>query len=417
MDYVREDLKLRRRTMRRTYAIIVSLVTILVFVLLYRLTPNQATVSRADLYISTVERGGLNIEVRGPGNLVPRETLFIVAESSGRVDQVLALPGDLVTSDTIIVRMSNPELAQQVLESKAIVSESEADFAALRAEHRSILLDQKAELAKANSEYESARLEAESKRSLAEKGIIPKIEYQRIQLVVDQLRTRLEVEEERTDVLRKSVDARLDAADSRLRRDRQQLELRELQLDNLRVRAGMEGVLQSSNVEVGQLLVPGDTIARIAKPDELVVEIRIAESQANQLRVGQSVVIDARGQSLDGHVSHVDPTILEGTVRVLADLTGSIPAGLRSDLSVDATILIEQLDDVLHINRPVFGRSGARLDLFRIVPNSDVAVRVPVTLGAQSVDRAQVLSGVSVGDEVIVSDMTRWSSHDRIRIE
>lgn len=416
MDFVREDLKRKKKTRRLTYSAAGVTVFVALAAFVATLEPAAPSVERASLYIDTVKRGDMLLQVRGPGVLVPREVRWIAAASEARVDRVLVKPGAVVEPDTVLVEMSNPELAQQVAEARAAVGAAEADYAALEVQLKSNVLDQRAVLAAANADYEGERLEAEAQKDLAAKGIIPAIDYRRTQLAAQQLKVRLEVERERVDILQKAVDAQLRAAKVRLEQQRQALALREEQFANLHVRAGIAGVLQTLEVEAGQRVTPGTNIARVARPDELMAELRIAETQAKDIRVGQSVDIDTRNGVAEGEVSRIDPAVQNGTVQVDVEITGELPPGARPDLSVDGTILIERLDDVLNVGRPAYGQAGSTLRLFRIQPESGIAVRVPVTLGKVSVNRVQILEGLQEGDRVVLSDTSQWDEHDRIEL-
>ncbi|MGH8194534.1 MAG: efflux RND transporter periplasmic adaptor subunit [Woeseiaceae bacterium] len=416
MDFVREDLKRKRQTRRWSYTAAAGAVVLALVIFVATLEPAAPSVERAALYIDTVERGDMLLQVRGPGVLVPREIRWIAAASEARVDRVLVKPGAVVKQDTVLVEMSNPELAQQVGEAHAAVTAAEADYAALKVQLQSGVLDQRAVLAAANAQYEGARLESEAQSDLAAQGIIPAIDYRRAQLAAEQLKVRLEVEHERVDILQDAVDAQLRAASVRLEQQRQQLALREEQFSNLKVRAGIEGVLQTLEVEAGQRVNPGTNIARVARPDELMAELRIAETQAKDIRIGQSVDIDTRNGVVDGRVIRIDPAVQNGTVQVDVEIVGELPSGARPDLSVDGTILIERLDDVLHVGRPAYGQPGSTLRLFRVQPEAGVAVRVPVTLGKVSVNRVQILDGLNEGDTVVLSDTSQWDDHDRIEL-
>lgn len=416
MDFVRDDLKRKRKTRRLSYSAAAVAVVVALGIFVATLEPASPSVERAALYIDTVKRGEMLLQVRGPGVLVPKDIRWIAAASEARVDRVLVKPGAAVEPDTVLVEMSNPELAQQVGEARAAVSAAEADYAALKVQLQSSVLDQRAVLASVNAEYEGARLESEGQADLAAKGIIPAIDHKRAELAAAQLKVRLEVEHERVKILQDSVDAQLRAADVRLEQQRRQLELREEQFANLHVRAGIEGVLQTLEVEAGQRVVPGTNIARVARPDELMAELRIAETQAKDIRIDQSVDIDTRNGVVEGQVSRIDPAVQNGTVQVDVEILGDLPPGARPDLSVDGTILIERLENVLHVGRPAYGQPGSTLRLFRVQPQSNVAVRVPVTLGKVSVNRVQILDGLQEGDSVVLSDTSQWDDHDRIEL-
>jgi HlyD family secretion protein len=416
MDFVRDDLKQKRKRKRWTYSAGAAAVVLALVIFLTMLEPAAPSVERAALYIDTVERGEMLLQVRGPGVLVPSEIRWIAAASEARVDRVLVKPGAQVTEDTVLVEMSNPELEQQVFEVRAELTAAEADYAALEVQLRSEVLNQRAVIAAANAEYEGTRMEAEARAEVAAQGIIPAVDYRRVELAAEQLKVRLDVERERIKYLQDSLDARLRAARARIDQQKQNLAMRQNLLANLNLRAGVEGVLQALEVEAGQRVVPGANIARVARPDELMAELRIAETQAKDIQLGQTVDVDTRNGIVEGRVIRIDPAVVNGTVQVDVEIVGDLPPGARPDLSVDGTILIERLDDVLHVGRPAYGQPGQTLRLFRLQPDSGNAVRVPVSLGKVSVNRVQILEGLNEGDRVVLSDTSQWDDHDRIEL-
>jgi HlyD family secretion protein len=416
MDFVRDDLKQKRKRKRWTYSAGAAAVVLALVIFLTMLEPAAPSVERAALYIDTVERGEMLLQVRGPGVLVPSEIRWIAAASEARVDRVLVKPGAQVTEDTVLVEMSNPELEQQVFEVRAELTAAEADYAALEVQLRSEVLNQRAVIAAANAEYEGTRMEAEARAEVAAQGIIPAVDYRRVELAAEQLKVRLDVERERIKYLQDSLDARLRAARARIDQQKQNLAMRQNLLANLNLRAGVEGVLQALEVEAGQRVVPGANIARVARPDELMAELRIAETQAKDIQLGQTVDVDTRNGIVEGRVIRIDPAVVNGTVQVDVEIVGDLPPGARPDLSVDGTILIERLDDVLHVGRPAYGQPGQTLRLFRLQPDSGNAVRMPVSLGKVSVNRVQILEGLNEGDRVVLSDTSQWDDHDRIEL-
>lgn len=416
MDIVREDLKKNRQRRRLRYSTAAAIGVAALAVFIATLEPAAPSVERAALYIDTVERGEMLLQVRGPGILVPRDIRWIAAASEARVDRVLVKPGAVVEADTVLVEMSNPELEQAVAEAQADLTAAEADYAALQVQLQSQVLDQRAVLAAANAQYEGARLESEAHADIAAQGIIPAIDWRRAELAAEQLKVRLDVERERVNYLQDAVDAQLRAARARLEQQQKHLKMRAEQYANLTVCAGTDGVLQALEVEVGQRVVPGTNIARVAQPDGLMAELRIAETQARDIRLEQPVEIDTRNGVVEGRVIRIDPAVRNGTVQVDVDIVGELPRGARPDLSVDGTILIERLDDVLHVGRPAYGQPNSTLRLFRLQANSGVAVRVPVTLGKVSVNRVQILEGLAEGELVVLSDTAQWDDHDRIEL-
>lgn len=417
MDIARPELKRRRRIKRLIWIAVAAVTLVILVVAVARLEPAAPRVDRATVWTDTVERGEMLRQVRGPGVLVPREVRWVTATAEARVDRVLVKPGAVVGPDTVLVEMSNSELAQQVRESRSQRVAAEADYAALEVRLQSQVLDQRATLVQVRSDARGARLQAEAEARLVEQGILPRIQYQRSLLEADQLEERLAIETERADQFRDSLDAQLRAARARIDQFENVVQLREQQLESLTVKAGIDGVLQELTVEEGQRLTPGQNIARVAQPDTLIAELRIAETQAKDVQMGQAVEVDTRNGVVAGEVMRIDPRVSNGTVQVDVELTGELPPGARPDLSVDGTILIEKLEDVLFVGRPAYGQPESMVRLFRIDPEDNTAVRVPVELGRSSVSVIEIRQGLSVGDTVILSDTSAWDEHDRIRLE
>ncbi len=417
MDIARPELKQRKRIKRIAWIGPAIIAAAFAVIALARLEPAAPAVDRATVWTDTVKRGEMLRQVRGPGVLAPREIRWIAATTEARVDRVLVKPGAAVEADTVLVEMSNPTLAQQVLEARSEVVAAEADFAALRVRLQGQVLDQRSTLAQIRAESESARLQVEAEAQLLEKNILPRIQYQRSVLTANQLEERLAIEQERVEQFQDSVDAQLRAARARIEQLETMADYRESQLAALDVTAGIEGVLQELTVEAGQRLAPGENIARVARPDSLMAELRIPETQAKDVQLGQAVEVDTRNGIVAGEVIRIDPRVANGTVQVDVDLTGELPPGARPDLSVDGTILIERLDDVLYVGRPAYGQPESTVRLFRVDPADGSAVRVPVELGRSSVNVIEIRQGLNLGDRIILSDTSAWDDHDRIRLQ
>jgi HlyD family secretion protein len=417
MDIARPELKRKKRNKTIAATAAVVTVTASLLIALLRLEPAAPAVDRATVWLDTVQRGEMVRRVRGPGVLAPSEIRWIAATTEARVDRVVVQPGAAVEADTVLVEMSNPALEQQVLEARSEVIAAEADFAALRVQLQGQVLDQRSTLAEIRAESESARLQVEAEAQLLEKNILPRIQYQRSVLTANQLEERLAIEQERIAQFQDSVDAQLRAARARIDQLETMAAHRERQLDALNVVAGISGVLQELTVEAGQRLAPGDNIARVAQPDSLLAELRIPETQAKDVQLGQAVEVDTRNGVIPGRVMRIDPRVASGTVQVDVELIGELPAGARPDLSIDGTIQIERLDDVLYVGRPAFGTPESTVRLFRVDPTDGSAVRVPVQLGRSSVNVIEIRQGLAEGDEIILSDTAAWDDHDRIRLQ
>ncbi len=416
MDIARPELKQRKRRRQIILGTVVSTLVVAAGVGLASLGPAMPSVERTSLLVDTVKRGELLREVRGPGTLVPKEIRWIAAETAARVERIVVKPGAKVETDTVILELNNPEVDDQLLAAKSEVTAAEADLAVRRATLQSQLLDQKASLASIEADYESARLQAEAEATLRDKGIIPGIQAKRSALAMGQLKTRLGIEHERIDQFTQNMRAQLAADQARLAQLAATRDLRQRQADALKVRAGIAGVLQRIAVEEGQQVAAGSNLARVARPGELMAELRIAETQAKDIVIDQPARIDTRNGIVAGKVLRVDPAVQNGTVQVDVELTGDLPGGARPDLSVDGTIEIERLADVLYVGRPAFGQPETEARLFRVDADG-VAERVPVLLGRSSVNLIEVRQGLQAGDRVVLSDTSAYDQADRLRLK
>ena len=417
MDIRRDDLKLKKRRRQLLLGAVAVAALLAVGVGVASLEPAAPGVDRSSLWLDTVRRGEMLREVRGPGTLVPREIRWIASTTAARVERIVARPGARVEPDTVILELGNPEVLELQLAAEAALTAAEADYAAQRMTLESLVLDQRANFAAVTADYESARLQAEAEKGLAEKGIISRIQYRRSQLAEEQLKVRVDIETQRLAKLGDTHEAQLAAERARIAQLRNTAELRRRQAEALTVTAGIAGVLQQVPVEAGQQVTPGTNLARVAKPDALMAELRIPETQVKDVLVGQAVRVDTRNGIVAGQVSRIDPAVQNGTVLVDVELTGPLPPGARPDLSVDGTIEIERLADVLHVGRPAYGQPGSDVRLFRLDPESGIATRVPVRLGRASVSLIEVEQGLAEGDRIILSDTSQWDDYDRLSVE
>lgn len=416
MDIIRPELKQKRKRRQVIIAAAALLVVTGLAAAVLSLDPALPGVPKASAWIGTVERGDFTREVRGPGSLVPKVIRWIPAASGGRVERIVAKPGVRVEPETVLVEMSNPELAQQLEEARWAAEAVRADRDSLAAELDRALLDAQSGLAALQSDAESARLLADAEKVLSEKGIVSSIQYQQSELRANQLEVRVGFERQRVKRLEASHEAQLAAQDARVEQATRLIERRDQQVRDLGIRAGMAGVLQEIAVEPGQQVQLGANVARVAQPEELIAELRVAETQAREIQLGQQVRVDTRNGIVPGNVIRIDPAVQNGTVQVDVELTGELPPGARPDLSVDGTIELERLDDVLHVGRPASGQPDGRVSLFRMVDDR-VAERVTVELGRASVGRIEIRSGLSAGDRVILSDTSQWSEFDRVQLD
>jgi HlyD family secretion protein len=407
----------RRRRIRRLAAAaatvaVVSLITVVVS----GLRPAAPSVDRATLWPDTVQRGSMIRQVRGTGTLVPEEIRWIPAETQGRVERILMRPGASVTPDSILLELSNPELEQTVLEAELSLKAAEARYENRRAELESALLNQRAATAQVEAAFREATLQADADEELAGQGLVSDLTRKISQSKARELEARFKIEEQRLAITAESVASQSAPERADVDRLRTLYELRRKQRDALKVRAGTTGVLQLVPVDVGQQVSPGTNLARVADPTELKAELRIAETQAKDVQIGQPALVDTRNGVVAGRVVRIDPAVQQGTVTVDVTLEGPLPRGARPDLSVDGTIELERLEDILYVGRPAFGQENSLVSLFKVTEQGREAHRVRVQFGRSSVNHIEIVEGLQVGDQVILSDMSAWDAYDRVRL-
>lgn len=407
----------RKRRMRRT-AVIVAIATVAVLVSLglSRLEPAAPTVQKETLYIDTVKRGPMLRSVRGPGTLVPEDIRLISAPVDARIERIPALPGVKVTADTILMEMADPQAQQNALEAQSQLKGAEADYDNLKAQLDSQLLNQQGQVTSAQSASDQAKLQYEADAKLFKDALIPEITQKLSALKSEQLGKQAKIEVERYEKSRRSAEAQLAAQRARVEQMRALYEMRQHQVDSLKVRANIPGVLQELPVQVGQRVTAGTVLARVARPEKLKAQLQIPEVLAKDVKVGQKATIDTRNGVIDGHVSRVAPSVQDGTVIVDVALDGALPEGARPDLSVDGTIEIERLPDVLFVGRPSYGQPNSKVELFKLSADGKTAVRVPVELGRMSVSTVEIVKGLQTGDKVILSDTSAQDGFNKIRL-
>jgi HlyD family secretion protein len=413
MDIPRPENKKRKRIRQLAIGGGTAVALAIVTIALSQLEPAAPSVDGDTLYTGAVDRGEILIQVRGPGTLVPRELLWIAAQSAGRVERVIVRPGAVVEPDTVLAELSNPDLMRQAEEARYGLEAAKAEFTEFELTLRSKQLDQEAAVAQARAQYEAQRLLAEAERAA---GVVAELTVRRSELTAESLKASYDIQVERLNQLGATVEAQIAAQRARLAQTQNTYERMQDQVEALQVRAGLAGVVQEVMIEGGQQVQPGANIARVARPDDLIAELRVPETQARNVIVGQRVAVDTRNGIADGKVSRVDPAVREGTVQVDVDLTGKLPVGARPDQSVDGTIEIERLPDVIYTGRPAYGQPNSTITLFKLVDGGAYAVRVPVKLGKTSVNQVEILEGLVPGDEVILSDTSAWDDVDRIRL-
>jgi HlyD family secretion protein len=419
MDVRRPERKNRRRVKLAIYAALGLLAVALITYGLSRLPKAAPSVARATVLTDTVKRGQMLRNVRGLGTLIPEEIRQVAAPVEGRVEQKFVKPGETVTAGTVLVTLSNPTLEQAAVDVEYQIKSAEADMNNLRSRLESERMSQQAATAQIQSEYSQAKIALDTDEQLAKEGLVPALTLRVSRVRVEQLANRLEIERKRVGVNQSQVAAQIAAQQARVEQLRAQLRLNREQVASLQVRAGTYGVLQEVTVEVGQQITPGTNIARVADPTSLKAALQIPETQIKDITLGQPAVIDTRGGgTIGGVVQRIDPAARNGTFTVDVRLEGALPQGARVDLSVDGTVELERLDNVLYVGRPATGGAAqASVTLFRVEPDGRTATRVPVRLGRTSVNTVEVVEGLREGETVILSDTSQWDGVDTLRLD
>jgi len=416
MDIARPSRARQRRIQRALFAAAGLVAIGLISIGLSRLKPAAPRVERATVWIDTVKRGPMLRQVRGLGTLVPEDIRWIPATTQGRVDRILLRPGTAVQAESVILELSNPQLAQELRDAELKLQASGASLTNLRVQLQNDDLQQQASAASIQADYLKAKLQAEVNEELWKQQLVSEIIVRQSKVDADQLAIRNGIAKKQLASGAESMQARLAVQQSDVDQARAVMLLKRRQVNELRVRAGFAGVLQIVPVEVGQQLAPGTNLARVANPSRLKAELKIAETQAKDILIGQAASIDTRNGVVEGRVARIDPSVQNGTVTVDVTIDGPLPKGARPDLSVDGTIELERLADVLYVGRPAFGQDESTVGLFKMLEDGNVAERAQVKLGRSSVNTIEILSGLKIGDQVVLSDMSAWDAYDRIQL-
>jgi len=383
---------------------------------LTKIKPAAPTLDRSTAVIDTVKRGEMVREVHGNGTLVPQLTRWIPAPADGRVEKILIQAGVEVGAGTVIVELSNPQMEQEAMDAEFQVKTAEAEAENLRVRLESESMTQQSTIASINAEYSQAKLQLDTDETLAKQGLVADLLLRISRVKVQDIANRLKVEQQRLTISGKSTKAQLNAQQSRVAQLRALAKLKKDQVDALKVRAGTNGVLQQVSVQEGQQVTPGLNIARIADPASLKAELKIAETQIKDVKLGQTAKVDTRNGVIDGQVARIDPAAREGTFTVDISFSGPLPSSARPDLSVDGTIELERLTNVLYVGRPAFGQAQQTVGMFRLTADGQEATRTQVTLGRSSVSTIEVLSGLREGEQVIISDTSTMDNYSVIRL-
>ncbi|PYV14264.1 MAG: RND transporter [Acidobacteria bacterium] len=417
MDIPRKNAARNRRIRYTIYTLLVAVVVGVGSLAISRLKPAAPTVERATVWIDTVKRGPMLRNVRGLGTLVPEEIRWVSAVTQGRVERRLVQPGARVRPDTVLILLSNPDLENSTLNAEWDYKAAEASLIDLKVRLESSHLNQTADAARVEADYEQAKLRAEADTVLSKQGLIPELTLKLEQVTAEQLANRIKIEKKRLEIDKESIEAQLAVQRARVAQLRAVYQLRKSQLDQLKVRAGVGGILQLIPVEEGAQVLPGANLARVADPTRLKAELKIAETQTKDVVIGQVAQVDTRNGIIDGHVIRIDPSVQNGTRTVDVALDGELPKGAVPDLSVDGTIELEKLTDVVYVGRPVQGQAFSTITLFRLEPDDKMATRVQVKLGRTSVNTIEIVEGLKPGDQVILSDMAQHDNTERIELK
>ena len=419
MDIARPEFKLQQRRRQIVLFGVGAVVVAAVSIGVMRLKPAAPSVERGTVWTDVVKRGSMLRQVRGPGSLMPVQEAVrqIPAETEATVVRIRVLPGTQVQADTILLEMSISQVEQAAIDAQLQLKAAEAEYQSLRVRLDSDLMTQKAGAATVNADYSQAQRQADTDKALYELGVISGLAYKSSKGKADELTTRNDLEGQRLAINKKAIETQLAQEQAKVDQARTLAALKQKQLDALRVRAGITGVLVDLPMQVGQHVQPGTMLAKVVQPEHLMAALKIAETQARDVQFGEPASIDTHNGVISGTVMRVDPAVQNGTVTVDVKLTGDLPRGARPDLSVDGTIDLERLDNVLYVGRPAFGQENSTISLFRLDTDGKEAARVPIKVGRESVNSIQIFEGLHEGDTVILSDMSRWDKTDRIRLD
>ena len=416
MDVPRAGVAAKKRKRRVIIIAASALGLILITIGISRLKPAVPSVDRSTVWIDTVKRGPMVRQVRGLGTLVPEDIRWIPANTEGSVEKILIWPGTKVEPGNVILELTSPELEQSAHDAELQAKAAEAELATMRATLQRELLDQESKTTAAHSQYEQAKMERETNDQLAKNGLVAELIYKTSKIKEGELAKSDEIEQKRLAFARDSIEPQLASKQAAVDQANQLAKLKLDQVEALHVKAGMSGVLQQLPVQIGQRLKVGDNLARVADPTKLKAQVKIAETQAKDIQVGQKAMIDTRNGTANGHVTRVDPAVEQGTVTVEVAFDEPLPKGARPDLSVDGTIELEHLDNVIYVGRPAFGQENNTVGMFKLINGTSDAFRTPVKLGKSSVNTIEILNGLQPGDQVILSDTSAWDAHERIRL-
>jgi HlyD family secretion protein len=417
VDIARPDVKRKKRIRQAVYVLTALILIPLVTYALHTLKPAAPTVDKGVVWTDTVKRGSMLREVRGLGTLVPETIRLIPAATDGQVEERYLLPGVPVKANTAILLLQNPELQQAALDTEYQQKGAEAELNNLKAQLQNLLMDQTAKAAGVRSEYHQAQIQSDTNEELFKLGLISDVVMKTSKVKAEELAKQNDIAERQVTTFASSMEPQIAVQQSKVDELRALSDLKRSQVAQLRVTPGIDGVLQELDVEVGQKVTMGTVLARVAQPTHLKAQLKIAETQAKDVQIGQKASIDTHNGIISGHVTRIDPAVVNGTVTVDCSLEGTLPEGARPDLSVEGTVEIERLTDVIYVGRPVHGEADSTVGLFKVTADGSEATRVQVALGKTSVNTVEIKKGLQVGDTVILSDMSQWDNYDRIQLK
>jgi multidrug efflux pump subunit AcrA (membrane-fusion protein) len=417
VDIVRPEVKRKKKIRLIIYIVAAVVLVPVVSFALSRLKPAAPSVDTGTIWTDTVKRGPMLREVRGLGTLVPETILLIPANTDGRVEKRYILAGTPVKADTAILDLSNPELQQSTLDAEFQVKGAQANLEQTKALLQNQLMDKRTQAASISSAYHTALLDRETNEKLMANGLVSNLIFEKSKVAAAELEKQDVLAQKEVETFENSIASQVAVQQAGLDAKTAMYELKKSQLDQLHVRPGIDGVLQELDVEVGQKVTMGTVLARVAQPSHLKAQLKIAETQAKDISIGQKASVDTHNGIIAGHVTRIDPAVQNGTVTVDVGLEGTLPPGARPDLSVEGTVEIERLADILFVGRPVHGEANSTVGLFKVVDDGKEAARVQVQLGRSSVNTVEIVKGLEVGDKVILSDMSAWDNYDRVQLK
>jgi HlyD family secretion protein len=417
VDIVRPEIK-RKKKMRRIGYIAAAVVLIpLVTYALSRLKPAAPSVDSGTVWTGTVKRGPMLRDVRGLGTLVPETIRLIPAVTDGQVQTRYLLPGTPVKANTVIFDLVNPQLQQETLDAEYQLKGAQAAYEQTKAQLQNQLMDKRTLAASISSQYRTAEMVRQTKEQLGANGLAPELDVKTAQVQAEELAKENDLAQKEVQTFDNSIASQLAVQEATVNQKHAMYELKKAQMDQLHIRPGIDGMLQELDVEVGQKVTMGTVLARVAQPTHLKAQLKIAETQAKDILIGQKATVDTHNGIIPGHVTRIDPAVVNGTVTVDVGLDGPLPTGARPDLSVEGTVEIERLADVLYVERPVHGEANSTVGIFKVVDDGKEATRVQVQLGRTSVNTVEIVKGLEIGDKVILSDMSAWDNYDRVQLK